>query len=65
MSNWEKKHKEMHRLIARRSHILSIACVLSVALSVVFIMKMKEIVDDYEKHKVQVLLRQELLKRQK
>ena len=64
MSTWEQKRNEMHRLIVRRSRLVSAASVLLAMLSVVLAIQMKKIAENRENSKGQMLI-QELLQKQK
>ena len=64
MSNWEQKRKELHRLIVRRSRMVSAVSFLVMALSVAIVVQMKKISENNENYKFEKL-RQEILQKRK
>ena len=64
MSNWEQKRKELHRLIVRRSRMVSAVSVLVMALLVAMAVQMKKVSENNENYKFEKL-RQEILQKRK
>lgn len=61
MSNWEKKRDEMHRLIVRRSRVVSVLCATAAILSVLLAAYAKCFAEERENYNM-YKLRQEMLR---